>query len=795
MANSNEKFRVKYGLQVGDNTNADAMTVDGLTGDIATDGDIDVKGGNITNSTGALAIATTSGGDLSLSPASPGQVNINSALDVNGNINGDYLSIDDIRIDGSAISTSGAVNLVLHTNGGTNSGQIQITQGASANILITPNGSGDVYLESDTVYVGDNNANATVSTYGTGDLTLNTNGGTNSGFITIADGANGDITIDPHGTGKVIIAGDLQVDGTTTTINSTTLDVDDINITLAKGAANAAAANGGGITLEGPTTAATLTYASSDDSWNFNKKTAAPELQVDNININGNTIISTDTNGNINLTPNGSGDLVLTLANGGNLTNTRNYVYGGIRNATTESIGDIWALNSTGPSTPVRGISIDNSVDTTKTAGLALRQGSNTGTASSRLIFERSRGTVGTPSALQSGDILGIINATGYTSTGWVQDNISPVAPMVLSFSAAENWVSNTNLGTQFNVVAAPTNKLIAATADLVTTIAHNPQTATYRSDAFTFRQGKTGTTNLMTLDSSGNMVVTGDVRINGSDIQSSDGNTNITLTSNTLTAFAGDIKVGGNDIQDSAGQNVIRFRQESADYTYMYAERVKYFDTNTSSQSNINFIAGDSQGATIGDRSTQFSLFHARTTAGEYPNSSYYTWPYNHGTGNYSAIGSGEILGALGFGGTYSTTSSPDNLGSSVELRGISAEAFTATNNGGRFTVAARKIGGNTFYDALTIDSTNANISSDTITLENNSGTDYLVLNSTKAQFSKPVQLPSYTAAALTAITGAVGWMAAVSDSAGGSNPNGMIAFWDTTNARWSYIHDNSAV
>ena len=84
--------------------------------------------------------------------------------------------------------------------------------------------------------------------------------------------SNGNIEIDPPGTGKVIISGDLQVDGTTTTINSTTLDVDDINITIAKGAATAAAANGGGITLEGPTTAATFTYASSDDSWNFNKR-------------------------------------------------------------------------------------------------------------------------------------------------------------------------------------------------------------------------------------------------------------------------------------------------------------------------------------------------------------------------------------------------------------------------------------------------------------------------------------------------------------------------------------------
>jgi hypothetical protein len=56
-------------------------------------------------------------------------------------------------------------------------------------------------------------------------------------------------------------------------------------------------------------------------------------------------------------------------------------------------------------------------------------------------------------------------------------------------------------------------------------------------------------------------------------------------------------------------------------------------------------------------------------------------------------------------------------------------------------------------------------------------------------------LQAQSYSAAALNAITGSIGQIAAVSDSAGGSNPNGMLAFWDTTNARWSYIHDNTAV
>jgi hypothetical protein len=56
-------------------------------------------------------------------------------------------------------------------------------------------------------------------------------------------------------------------------------------------------------------------------------------------------------------------------------------------------------------------------------------------------------------------------------------------------------------------------------------------------------------------------------------------------------------------------------------------------------------------------------------------------------------------------------------------------------------------------------------------------------------------VQFGVYTATALNSITGAVGQMASVSNSAGGGHPNGMMAFWDTTNSRWSYIHDNSAV
>jgi hypothetical protein len=95
------------------------------------------------------------------------------------------LRVDNLRLDGNHI-------LSLDTNG---------------DINIEPNGTGNVQAIADTFRLGDQNADATITTHGTGDLTLNTNSGTNSGAIAIADGANGNISITPNGTGSVVIDG------------------------------------------------------------------------------------------------------------------------------------------------------------------------------------------------------------------------------------------------------------------------------------------------------------------------------------------------------------------------------------------------------------------------------------------------------------------------------------------------------------------------------------------------------------------------------------------------------------
>ena len=77
-------------------------------------------------------------------------------------------------------------------------------------------------------------------------------------------------------TGTVVIKGDLTVEGTTTTVNSTQLDVVDKNITVAKNSANAAAASGAGLTVDvgtnSPAVASPqLTYDAVQDRWQMNK--------------------------------------------------------------------------------------------------------------------------------------------------------------------------------------------------------------------------------------------------------------------------------------------------------------------------------------------------------------------------------------------------------------------------------------------------------------------------------------------------------------------------------------------
>jgi len=126
------------------------------------------------------------------------------------------------------------------------------------------------------------------SGYSDSDVNTFLAGGTAGNIVTTGYLAGpAEFVIDPAGigdnTGKVVIAGDLQVDGTTTTVNSTTLAISDKEIVVAKDAASAAGANGAGIKVAFVN--ATMLYNAITDRWVFNKDIEADVFSIANHNL------------------------------------------------------------------------------------------------------------------------------------------------------------------------------------------------------------------------------------------------------------------------------------------------------------------------------------------------------------------------------------------------------------------------------------------------------------------------------------------------------------------------------
>jgi len=100
--------------------------------------------------------------------------------------------------------------------------------------------------------------------------------GTTSIAAVAAQGANYATLAGATFTGAVTIP-DLTVTGTTTTINSTTLDIADINITIADGAADSAAADGAGLTIDGA--GVNFQYSDSGKHMSLNTGLAVEEIK------------------------------------------------------------------------------------------------------------------------------------------------------------------------------------------------------------------------------------------------------------------------------------------------------------------------------------------------------------------------------------------------------------------------------------------------------------------------------------------------------------------------------------
>lgn len=183
----------------------------------------------------------------------------------------DYITLDQVEPNPGNPSTDG--QLFTSLADGTRSWASSITLDGlkfNANVLDSGN-SGDLYalFVKGNPFAGDGQADSVVVRIVNDSLQIVTERGNST---TVYSYFNGGLTADSATINQnLTVNGNFTVNGLTTTINSTTLTVDDKNIVLASGATNSAEADGAGITIDGSN--ASIVYTETGDAWNINKST------------------------------------------------------------------------------------------------------------------------------------------------------------------------------------------------------------------------------------------------------------------------------------------------------------------------------------------------------------------------------------------------------------------------------------------------------------------------------------------------------------------------------------------
>ena len=227
-------------IDVDGTTNLDAVDIDGavdmassltLAGNADFNGNLDVDGTSNLDAVdidGAVDMAST----LTLA----GNTDFNGNLDVDGTTNLDAVDIDGAVDMASSLTLAGNAdfNGNLDVDGTTNLDGTNIAGALAVSGSATVD---NLSLDGNTI------------TTSSGNLTIDSNGGT----TTINDNA--------------IISGNLTVNGTTTTINSTTVNIDDKNFQVATGAADDAAADGAGFTVDSGDGDKTWNFEATGDNW------------------------------------------------------------------------------------------------------------------------------------------------------------------------------------------------------------------------------------------------------------------------------------------------------------------------------------------------------------------------------------------------------------------------------------------------------------------------------------------------------------------------------------------------
>ena len=255
-------------IDVDGTANLDAVDIDGavdmassltLAGNADFNGNLDVDG-----TTNLDAVDIDGAVDMASTLTLAGNADFNGNLDVDGTTNLDAVDIDGAVDMASSLTLAGNAdfNGNLDVDGTTN------LDGTNVAGALAVSGSATV----DNLSLDGN----TITT-SSGNLTIDSNGGT----TTINDNA--------------VISGNLTVNGTTTTINSTTVNIDDKNFQVATGAADDAAADGAGFTVDSGDGDKTWNFEATGDNWGSSENINLASGKV--LKVNNTSILSATTLG------------------------------------------------------------------------------------------------------------------------------------------------------------------------------------------------------------------------------------------------------------------------------------------------------------------------------------------------------------------------------------------------------------------------------------------------------------------------------------------------------------------
>ena len=431
-------------LDVDGTTDLDATNIVGtltVTGDIAAD-NVTVNGNTVSTSSGNLTLDST-GGTVAVSD--------NITVSGNGSVTGTFDVDGATTLDGLTVAEGAAFSSTLDVDGATTLDGLTVAEAASFSAGVTITGALDA------------NGGASIDNVQIG-VTNNNEIDTSSGNLVI-DSAGGTTTVDDN----LTVSGNLTVNGTTTTINSTTVAIDDKNFQVATGAADDAAADGAGLTVDSGDGDKTWNFEATGDNWGASENINLASGKVYKIN-NSQVLSATALSSNVTvpgstLDINGTTDIgaaivdadEIIIDDGGGGTNRRSdmsrvkaYIYGALSSdLTASSSGAVTLANSgvsagtVGSATAIPIITVDSkgritgtsetAVDSTTIAVLdtsvaVTDTGSNgkiTGKADNTTVYE---GTAGQFAVTGNITVTGTVDGRDVAGDGSKLDGIESAA-------------------------------------------------------------------------------------------------------------------------------------------------------------------------------------------------------------------------------------------------------------------------------------------------------------------------------------------------------------------------------